>query len=58
MLLHNERKKLSSLFMEWAQKSMVPFCPIDVINYLTINGLLNENKARKILKKDKKDVEG
>ena len=55
MLLYNEREKLSESFLSWANQNNLPKRPLDVIIFLTANGLLNENKVKKLLKGDKNE---
>ena len=53
MLLYNDRVRLTDKFFEWASNCNLPNRPLDVIIFLTANGLLNENKVKKLLKGDK-----
>lgn len=49
MLFFSQRKKLGDLYLEWIEKNGILDCPLSMVSFMQINGLLNENKAREML---------
>lgn len=44
-LLYSRRKKLATMFEEWAEANRVKNCPESVVTWLTGNGLIDCEKA-------------
>lgn len=44
-----DRLRLGRLFERWAAENDVRVCPAGMLAYLQVNGLLNEEKARKFV---------
>lgn len=49
MLLFSQRKKLGDLYLEWIKENSILDCPLSMVSFMQINGLLNEDKAREML---------
>lgn len=58
MLLFSKRKRLADLFQVWREKNGVADCPLGVITFLHIHGLIDKERvARFVDKADKKETE-
>lgn len=51
-LLYSDRHMLGKKFEEWAKENKVAIIPESVITWLSMEGLLDESKAKEYLKKD------
>jgi hypothetical protein len=49
MLFFSHRKKLGDLYLEWIDENDLLDCPQNMVLFMQINGLLNEDKAREML---------
>lgn len=49
MLFFSQRKKLGDLYLEWIKENGILDCPLSMVSFMQINGLLNEDKAREML---------
>lgn len=49
MILFSQRRKLGELYKQWIKDHHVLDCPSSVVDFLQINGLLNEEKAHVFL---------
>lgn len=45
MIFFSKRMKLAELYKKWIKENMVLDCPFSVICFLSIHGLINEEKA-------------
>lgn len=49
MIFFSQRKKLEELFLKWAKENGAATSPMNVVAFLQINNLLNEEKIREFL---------
>lgn len=49
MLLFSQRKKLEELFIKWAKENGAATSPMNVVAFLQINNLLNEDRVFEFL---------
>lgn len=53
MLLFSQRKKLALLYEDWCREEGVAITPQTVIDFLTLQGLICEEKAKEFINKGK-----
>ena len=53
MLWFSQRAELGRMVEVWMEANGILNCPASTIGYLVSNGLINEEKAREFLKKEK-----
>ena len=56
MLFFNQRRDLSRAYQSWSEENSVTDCSFSVISFLTINNLLDEDKAKEFLRSGKEGV--
>lgn len=53
MLYFTQRKRLGELAREWCYENGVLQCAESYVSFLVINGLIDEDKTKEFLNKDK-----
>lgn len=49
MLYFSHRKKLERLYKAWCEENGILDCPVSLISFLQVKGLLNQEKALKLI---------
>ena len=50
VLVFSDRQKLENLFVNWCKENDAAECSLNVVTFLHINGLINEEKALEFIK--------